>query len=117
MAENAQVTKQIRQKIENFRSDGHLSVSGIDIASKQVLPDLYERRSYRAAWTDQERIDDLIQMVGRAEDEGLLPQDYHYNDLVLLRNQNSDDASNIANLDILLTFLSPFLHLNYLCLN
>lgn len=103
MAENAQVTKQIQQKIENFRSDGHLSVSGIDIASKQVLPDLYERRSYRAAWTDQERIDDLIQMVGRAEDEGLLPQDYHYNDLVLLRNQNSDDASNIANLDILLT--------------
>jgi murein L,D-transpeptidase YcbB/YkuD len=103
IADDTAITKQIRQKIEDYRNTGHLSVSGVDIASKQVLPDLYEHRSYRAAWTNQERIEDLIQMVGRAEEEGLLPQDYHYNELVLLRNQNSEDASDIANLDILLT--------------
>ncbi len=103
MADDTTITGQIRQKIESYRNTGHLSVSGVDIASKQVLPDLYEHRSYRAAWTNQQRIEDLIQMVGRAEEEGLLPQDYHYNELVLLRNKNSEDANDIANLDILLT--------------
>jgi len=103
MADNAQVTEQIKQKIETYHNTGQLSLSGVDIASKQVLPDLYESRSYSAAWVNPERIEDLIQMVGHAEEEGLIPQDYHYDELVLLRNKNSDDASDIANLDILLT--------------
>jgi murein L,D-transpeptidase YcbB/YkuD len=103
MADNAQVTEQIKQKIETYHNTGQLSISGVDIASKQVLPDLYESRSYSAAWVNPERIEDLIQMVGHAEEEGLIPQDYHYDELVLLRNKNSEDASDIANLDILLT--------------
>ena len=103
MADDAEVTEQIKQKIESYRSTGQLSISDADIASRTVLPSLYESRFYSAAWANPERIEDLIQMVGRAEEEGLLPQDYHYDELVLLRNKNSDDASDVANLDILLT--------------
>lgn len=103
IADNSQVEEKIRQKIEEFRSSGQLSISGVDIASKMVLPDLYENRSYRAAWINPERIEDLINLVGRADEEGLLPDDYHYNELVLLHNKNSNDVSDIAELDILLT--------------
>ncbi len=102
-AANSPIQEQIRQKIEKLRNDNQLSISGAEIASKKVLPELYERRSYTAAWDNPVRIDDLIQMVGRAEEEGLLPHDYHYSELSSLRDTNSNDASDIADLDILLT--------------
>ena len=97
------ITEQIRQYIEKYRSTGNLSVDGIDLSSTYVLPAFYERRTYRPAWTQTTKFDDLIQMVGRAEEEGLLPEDYHYSHLEELRSRDTSDANSLATLDILLT--------------
>ena len=102
-AQDSAVSDQIRQKIQHFRSTGYMTAAGVDIASTTVLPAVYERRNHRPAWTNEARVDELIQMVGHAEEEGLLPRDYHYSDLVRLRQQGSKDASTIAEFDLLLT--------------
>lgn len=102
-ADDNATTRLIRQKIESLRNTNSLSVAGANIASKQVLPKIYENRSYQPAWSKEERVKDLIQMVGRAEEEGLLPHDYHFNELTQLNNKPEKDSNDIANLDIILT--------------
>ena len=103
VADNNATSEQIREKIESFRNTENLTIAGANIASKEVLPKLYESRSFQPAWNNEERIKDLIQMVGRAEEEGLLPHDYHYNELTKLYNKDNKDTNDIANLDIILT--------------
>ena len=103
VADNNATSEQIRQKIESFRNTENLTIAGANIASKQVLPKLYEGRSFQPAWNNEERIQDLIQMVGRAEEEGLLPHDYHYTELTKLYSKDNKDTNDIADLDIILT--------------
>ena len=103
LADDVSVSDQIRQNIATYRNTNSLTLEGAEIASQQVLQKLYENNSYQPAWNNDERIEDLIQMVGRAEEEGLLPHDYHHAELTQLRKKANKDANDIANLDIMLT--------------
>jgi murein L,D-transpeptidase YcbB/YkuD len=82
---------------------GTLVLAGADIAARDGLWRLYENNNFASLWQEQERIDAMIDMVGRAEEEGLLPRDYHHEELLELRRLESRKATDIANLDILLT--------------
>jgi murein L,D-transpeptidase YcbB/YkuD len=101
-AAGQQVDDTIRQHIERHQMSGRLVVSGMDIAARDVLWKLYEDNNYAPLWQEQGR-DALIDMVGRAEEEGLLPRDYHHEKLLSLRRMGSRKPEDIADLDLLLT--------------
>ena len=98
-----EVNDTIRDHVERHQMSGRLVLTGTDIAGRDVLWRLYENNNYAPLWQAQERIDVLIDMVGRAEEEGLLPRDYHYEQLLLRRQANSPEAVDIAEFDMLLT--------------
>ena len=51
------------------------------IASAHVIPRLYERRSFRLAWTNPGNIDELVELIENSHAEGLDPEDYHLSTL------------------------------------
>ena len=99
----ASVNDDIRERIERHQMTGRLVVAGEDIAARDILWNLYHENSHSPLWVKQSHIDDLIDLVGRAEEEGLLPRDYHHEALVRLRQAGDKSAGGIADFDILLT--------------
>ena len=102
-AAGQEVNDTIREHIERHQMSGRLVLAGADIAGRDVFWRLYENNDYAPLWQEQERIDVLIDMVGRAQEEGLLPRDYHHEILLTLRRSESRKAADIADFDMLLT--------------
>ncbi len=102
-AAGQEVSDTIRDHIERHQMSGSLVLAGADIAGRDVLWRLYENNNYAPLWQQQERIDVLTDMVGRAQEEGLLPRDYHYEKLLELRQSDSREVVDIADFDMLLT--------------
>jgi murein L,D-transpeptidase YcbB/YkuD len=102
-AASQEVSDTIREHIERHQMSGRLVLAGADIAGRDTLWELYENNNYAPLWHEQERIDALIDMVGSAEEEGLLPRDYHHERLLLLRQSNLRETVDIADFDMLLT--------------
>lgn len=102
-AQDAAINDQIRDRIERFQMTGQLAVAGEEIAARDILWDLYHESSHSPLWVKQSHIDDLINLVGRAEEEGLLPRDYHYQALTGLRAAGASTPGAAADFDILLT--------------
>lgn len=90
------------------QSDQPIPVEGqtIKLFAQNQLPVFYERRGYKKAWTDQENINDLIVSLQKADEEGLLPSDYHL-DLLLNYEQRKKTgdlkSEEVAMQEILLT--------------
>jgi murein L,D-transpeptidase YcbB/YkuD len=102
-AQDKLVNDEIRERIERFRMSGRLVLAGEDIAGRDVLWRLYEDAAYAPLWTEARRRDDLVDLLGRAGEEGLLPRDYHYQALVSIKNEGASTPDAAADLDILLT--------------
>jgi len=97
----------IRTYVEELRVGGQLEVLGQPIASRDVLPRVYENREFAPAWENLRRVDDLLEMIDEAYLEGLDPSDYHAAALHAFRATVMDlealPASDRAAFDILLT--------------
>jgi murein L,D-transpeptidase YcbB/YkuD len=97
----------IRQKVEQIRFSGELAIGKTSIASVIVLPEFYERRNFRLAWTNPETVEQLFRAIKDIKNDGLNPEDYHIIDLKLLQaNINLSDSpppEMLADFDILLT--------------
>ncbi|HPD60989.1 MAG TPA: L,D-transpeptidase family protein [Thermodesulfobacteriota bacterium] len=87
-----------------------LSGGSESICAQEALTDFYKRRNYREAWTIPQA-NSLVEVLSRAEMEGLRPQDYHLSSieklLALLRTDIQKGLvvapDQLANLDLLLT--------------
>ncbi len=97
----------IRSKVEQLEATGELTVRGQEIASRTVLPDIYEARGFRPAWTDPKNVEGLLHAVTGIEEDGLDPGDYH---LRVLRELFAEERAAetpgpvlTADLDLLLT--------------
>ena len=97
----------IRTHVEELRVGGRLEVLGQPIASREVLPRVYENREFEPAWSTLRQIDGLLEIVDESYLEGLDPNDYHAAALREVRGTLTDLAalppSGRADLDILLT--------------
>jgi murein L,D-transpeptidase YcbB/YkuD len=97
----------IRLEIEQLRATGQLSVGPVDIASGEVLAELYERRGFTPGWQGSDDLEAVIRLVRASAADGLDPQDYHLEDLEqardLLQDGTSFDAEQRAALDIGIT--------------
>ncbi len=97
---------------ENLESRIHgdpnkdVTVNGLVLFSQIEVPQFYTNRNYELAWTDKKNIKDLLESIESAYDEGLDPEDYHYQSIQnLLAKKKSSSLSNEekADLDLLMT--------------
>jgi murein L,D-transpeptidase YcbB/YkuD len=97
----------IRTYVEELRVSGRLEVLGQPVASREVLPRVYENREFAPAWETLQQIDGLLEIVDQSYLEGLDPNDYHASALHAARGTLTDPAalpaSDRAELDVLLT--------------
>lgn len=97
----------IRTHVEDLRSHGRLEMLGQPIASRDVLPRVYENREFEPAWETLRQIDGLLELVDESYLEGLDPADYHAPALHAFRATVADlDAlapNDRAAFDVLLT--------------
>ena len=66
-ADEAAEREAIRVEIEQLRYTGHLSVGDVDVASGELLAEVYERRAFEPAWKGIERLVSLIEFARATE--------------------------------------------------
>src|SRR5688572_20133615 len=97
----------IRTLVEELRVSGNLTVHAQPIASRELLPRIYENREFAPAWNTLRQIDGLLEIIDESYREGLDPSDYHVEALRAARGTLADPAGlaprDRAELDILLT--------------
>ncbi len=97
----------VRTKVENLMQSGQLSVDDVDIASGKILAEFYERRNYAPAWTDNDKVAELVRAIKATHADGLDPSDYHLDDVSVLQTELAagriNSAADIADADLILT--------------
>lgn len=100
------VSGHIRQHMLALKQSGELALEGVPIASRQVVPKLYERRNYSPVWSNTDSVQQLFDQIRLAYDEGLTPGDYHLDKLKSLQlqlEQTPGEPSISATYDVLLS--------------
>jgi murein L,D-transpeptidase YcbB/YkuD len=103
-----------------LNNNGHLD--SLQVRHPQIIRELYEKSKYQSLWSDEgkwnKKGDSLFAFIQNSREYGLLPEDYHWQQLSILRNQTKDthvkknlDASLWAEQDLLLT--SGFVKLTF----
>jgi murein L,D-transpeptidase YcbB/YkuD len=102
-----EVAELIRQRVEELTVVGTLAVVGEPIASRQLLPRLYEQRAFAPTWRSLEQVDSLLALIDQSYGEGLDPNDYHAAAIRTARASLADldglPPAERAALDIVLT--------------
>jgi len=106
-ADEAADREAIGAEIEQLRYSGRLSVGDVDVASGDLLAEVYERRGFKPAWSGIERLESLIELVRATAADGLDPEDYHLSVLErvndMLINGRELNSQERAALDIGMT--------------
>ncbi|TAK51143.1 MAG: hypothetical protein EPO27_03045 [Betaproteobacteria bacterium] len=71
------VAEALRTRIEQLRRGQEVSVVGARIASRSLVPEFYERRGLRPAWSRPEQARALLELIEASGAHGLEPADYH----------------------------------------
>ncbi len=107
VADDAADREAIRVEIEQLRESDRLSVGDVEIASGDLLAQVYEERGFRPAWTDDGKVEDLLVAIRATAADGLDPADYHLDKLENVLDMIADgrelDTYERAALDIALT--------------
>ena len=100
-------TEIIKNKVEQIRATQTLQIDDVQIASITVLPELYENNGFQRLWTNSQNVEDLFNAIRTIDEDGLLPDDYHFTKIEQLRSRIGSgppsDPALLANFDILLT--------------
>ncbi len=107
LARAQELDELIRQRVEQLRETGVLEIDGEAVAARNLLPRIYENRSFAPAWTKLAQFDSLLDMLEESYLEGLDPDDYHAKALrarrATLTSLDVLPQPERAGLDILLT--------------
>ena len=96
----------IEQQVELGEGKKTISADGIVLFSQIELPKIYRNNNYEIIWDDKKNREDLIESLGHAGDEGLLPNDYHLeriNEILSKSKYRKLEELDAVNLDLLLT--------------
>jgi murein L,D-transpeptidase YcbB/YkuD len=99
------VVQALATRVEEMQAAGGIEVGGAAIGGPTLLPTIYANRDFRPMWTTPERVREFIALVATAPEDGLLLDDYHFEQLeaqVALADATGS-ALDRANLDLLLT--------------
>jgi murein L,D-transpeptidase YcbB/YkuD len=90
-----------------LEQDGGAVFSDATVYEPTLVEAFYESRDYQPAWTDAQYAGEMLQLLKSSEDEGLNPADYHYPELLALREEYrkswSDKDYLHAKAEVLLT--------------
>lgn len=92
----------MRKRIEQLRFSDGLTIGNERITSSIVLPEFYERRNFRPAWTNPDTVSQLINAIKNSDKEGLNPDDYHLAQIKLFRSET--DSKGRSNPEVLVDF-------------
>lgn len=97
----------VRIEVENLLQSGRLSIGDVDIASGELLAEFYERRDYAPAWTDNDKVAELVRAIQATHADGLDPADYHLDQVLAVQAKLAagrlNNAAEIADADLTLT--------------
>ncbi len=101
------IAELIRADVEQLRATGDLDLGGVMIASRVLLPRIYEARAFTPTWRTEAQIDSLLETIDESYKEGLDPRDYHVDEVRAARaafaNVDALPAAERAALDVMLT--------------
>ncbi len=97
----------IRYRVETLHIMGYLNIGESQIASKTLLPELYQQNQFSPFWTDSNKINTFITAIATIDADGLEPEDYHYSQILglqaFLERSKTPNQLIRADLDMLLT--------------
>ena len=93
----------LQARVDQIHNGAPVHVGGEPIASMFVLPDFYERREFRPAWTASESRSALLAAVRDSATDGLDPRDYHVAALDALVQHGHASPETDADFDMLAT--------------
>jgi murein L,D-transpeptidase YcbB/YkuD len=96
-------TESLRGRVEQLRGGREVAIDGARVAARQLIPEFYERRAYRPAWTRPEQAAALLELIEHSSTHGLDPADYHVSALRRLLRDPPADAAIVADRELLLT--------------
>ena len=102
---NREVEQILRQQLEQIAVQGRTPLSHEPIHQKKFLADAYMREGFKLLWTRPEQARQLLAGIADSKQDGLRPEDYHQQALVLLgrKMEQQHDAATAGEYDILLT--------------
>ena len=107
LAADHEIVGMIRNRVEQISSGEGLQIQSAQIASVTVLPELYENNGFQRLWINPKNIEDLFNSIKTIDEDGLRPEDYHFQEIAKMRAQKgpntSSDPELLADYDLLLT--------------
>lgn len=101
-ARGGPVEDAIETRVQRLSQENDFAIGSARLAATAILPELYERREFRPAWSRPARVETLLRILDDAALDGLDPRDYHASELRRLHD-GDDSAGAIADLDLLAT--------------
>ena len=105
-AQSSPLASAIATQLSELTTEQAPTIRDETIAAIEVIENFYTRRGFDPAWSDRARADALVAAIRDTPEDGLVPQDYHYDALVRLSNevgQSSATDHQRAEFDILMT--------------
>ncbi len=107
VADDEADSEALRIEIEHLVETGFLSTGEAEIASSNLLVEIYEKRNFALAWNDVEQIAELIEAIKATDADGLNPSDYHLDEVETAYNEltggATDSPAHRAAQDLILT--------------
>lgn len=91
----------IRKAIEWMRMGNDVVIQGETMYCQVLLPEFYQRNAFNPAWDAQDKRQ-LLSVLGSATEDGLTPNDYHY-DALIQASAKAKSLAEKAELDLMLT--------------
>lgn len=114
-AQEATVSEALALEIEELATTGRLRIRGTEVASGELLVDVYEQNQFELTWTRPEQIGELLEAIRATEADGLNPADYHVEEVQAGYQQLLSGVEITANerADLDLLFTDSLIRLGY----
>ncbi len=118
-AMNKKVANQIEAALKKAADDSEKIYDTIPLQLLQIVKEFYKKSEYEPVWSSaakwQPIADSLFHFIGYAENEGLFPNDYHFNILKIIKDTLDRDSLARMNADLWtkadLLFTDGFMHI------
>jgi murein L,D-transpeptidase YcbB/YkuD len=99
------VTDEVRNQVLRVESGECVTLADCPVASRIVLPALYEKYRYQAIWNNPDSVSQLLAAIEESRADGLDPEDYHHAGIRALQERLADNADPAlrAEYDLLLS--------------
>ena len=104
-AGSGEVSEEIRQQVAQVKSGECTVRTDCLLASRIVLPALYQKYRYQPIWNNPDSISQLLAAINESYRDGLDPEDYHRTEIRRQQGSIADNAGSElrAKYDLLLT--------------